>query len=115
MRKYFLFVYYRLAYNGLDWLLLRRDNNKLNKMVILSVFLEDLSYNSVIDTRFIQTMTGISPPKLHTSPASFIRFRNYTFGTLVEDEEPGEGGHGISDAALDEFQQLLAVLRNFNR
>ncbi len=42
-----------------------------------------------------------------------IRFRNYTFGTLVEDDE----GHdeGISDAALDEFQQLLAVLRNFNR
>ena len=85
-------------------------------MVIPSVFFEDLSYHAVIDTRFIQTMTGISPPKRHTSPELvFIRFRNYTFGTLVEDEEPGAGGHGISDAALDEFQQLLAVLRNFNR
>ena len=54
MRKYF-FVYYRLAYNGLDWLLLRRDNNNLNKMVIPSVFLEDLSYNSVIDTNKVHS------------------------------------------------------------
>ena len=41
-------------------------------------------------------------------------FRNYTFGTLLVDDDEGHDD-GFSDAALDEFQQLLAVLRNFNR
>ena len=36
-------------------------------------------------------------------------FRNYSFGTLVEEDID------FPDTALDEIQQLLAVLRNINR